>query len=190
MLQQFTIGVSAIAATPGDMEIETGGNIINGGTIQLSGNWDNDGTFTDVSGTVSFNATTTGKTISGILTGSNKFYNLVFNGAGGAWTFANNAEVGGDLSLTNGTVTAPAVLTLDKNLTQTNGSFIHNSGLVVFKGTNAQSYTATTPINFYKLTNNNTFGLPGLSINSDLVVENELKLNSLSKLNLVSGNIT
>ena len=185
-----TIAVSAIAVTPGDMEIETGGSIINSGTIQLSGNWDNDGTFTDVSGTVTFNATTTGKTISGILTGSNKFYNLIFNGVGGAWTFGNNAEVGGDLSLTNGTVTAPAILTLDKNLTQTNGSFVHNSGLVVFKGTNAQSYTATTPITFYKLTNNNTFGLPGLSINSDLVIENELKLNSLSKLSLVSGNIT
>lgn len=185
-----TVAVSATATTPGDMNIAAGGAINNSGGIQLAGNWSNNGTFTDASGTVTFNATTTGKTISGLLTGSNKFYNLVFNGVAGGWSFLNNAEAGGNFSLTNGAVTAPAVLTLDGNLTQTNGSFIHNSGLVAFKGNIAQSYTASSPLSFYKLTNNNTFGLPGLSINSGLVIENELRLNSLSKLSLVSGNIT
>ncbi|MEO8769761.1 MAG: hypothetical protein ABI402_06745 [Ferruginibacter sp.] len=185
-----TIAVSATATTPGDMNIAAGGAINNSGSIQLAGNWTNNGTFTDASGTVTFNATTSGKTIGGLLTGSNKFYNLVFNGVGGAWSFSNDAEAGADLSLTNGIVTAPAVLTLDKNLTQTNGSFVHNSGLVVFNGSVAQSYSAINPLTFYSLTNNNTFGLPGLSIISDLVIENELRLNSLSKLSLVSGNIT
>ncbi|MBC7536957.1 MAG: hypothetical protein H7258_14805, partial [Ferruginibacter sp.] len=185
-----TVAVSATATTPGDVNIDAGAAFNNNGSLLLAGNWTNNGTFTDASGTVTFYATTTGKTISGLLTGSNKFYDLIFNGIGGAWSFNNNAEAGGNLSLANGAVTAPAVITLNGNFTETNGSFVHNTGLVIFKGSTAQSYTASNPISFYNLTNNNTFGLPGLSINSNLVVENELRLNTLSKLNLVSGDIT
>jgi len=184
-----TVSASTIATTPGDINIAAG-VLKNKGSVRLQGSWANNGSFSDISGTVTFNATTRGKTISGSLTGANKFNNLVFNGTGGTWEFEDDAEVGASLSLTEGVVTAPpGILTLKGNVTQTGASFLHNTGLVQFSGSLAQSYTATTPLIFYNLTNNNTFGLPGVSINSDLVIENELQLKSLSKLNLVSGDI-
>ena len=169
-----TVSASTIATTPGDINIAAG-VLKNKGSVRLQGSWANNGSFSDISGTVTFNATTRGKTISGSLTGANKFNNLVFNGTGGTWEFEDDAEVGASLSLTEGVVTAPpGILTLKGNVTQTGASFLHNTGLVQFSGSLAQSYTATTPLIFYNLTNNNTFGLPGVSINSDLVIENEL----------------
>ena len=162
----------------------------NSGSLRLQGSWKNNGSFTDNSGTVIFNTTSGGKTIGGSLTGANKFNNVIFNGVGGSWTFDNDAEAGANLSLTNGDINAPAGnLTLDGNITQTGARFFHKSGTVILKGSSAQSYQAATPLTFYNLTNNNSFGLPGLSVNSDLIVENVLQLMPLSKLSLVSGNI-
>ena len=185
-----TVSASTTITTRGDINIAAGGSVRNNGSLQLQGNWTNSGSYSDVGGTVTFNAISTGKTISGLLTGVNKFNNVVFNGAGGAWVFTDDAEAGANLSLTNGVLTAPpGILTLDGSITQTGAGFLHNGGLVVLRGALAQSYTATTPLIFFDLTNNNRFGLPGFSVNSDLVVENELRLMPLSKLSLVSGDV-
>ena len=114
-----TVSASTIATTPGDINISAG-VLKNKGSLRLQGSWANNGSFSDISGTVTFNATTRGKTISGFLTGANKFNNLVFNGTGGTWEFEDDAEVGANLSLTEGVVTAPpGILTLKGNVTQT-----------------------------------------------------------------------
>src|SRR5262249_22710563 len=78
-------------------------------TLTVGGSWSNNtGTFTNNSGTVLMNGTTAGLTLSGAMTGSNKFNILTFNGIGGAWSFsANSADVGSNFTITNGTVTAP-----------------------------------------------------------------------------------
>lgn len=69
--------------------------------LHVGGNWDvSGGTFQERQSTVTFDGTTAGKTIK---TGSNKFYNLVFDGVGGEWTLQNNLRVDGTMSVQNGT---------------------------------------------------------------------------------------
>jgi hypothetical protein len=121
----------------------SGGNLtIMAGTLDVTasnfaitdgGNWTNSDTFNARAGMVTFNAIGAGHTLSGAMTGSNKFYTLTFNGVGGAWSFGgNSADVADNFTITNGTVTAPSTtLTLSNNYTN-NGTFAHNSGTVLF----------------------------------------------------------
>ncbi len=118
----------------GNMEILSTGNFINGdSTLYISGSYSNAGTYSRSAETVIFNATTTGKTISGTLTGATgKMYSVEFNGVGGGWTYSNTAEVEA-MTISNGTLTAPSsTLTIADSLTRTSGSFTHNSGKVIF----------------------------------------------------------
>lgn len=57
--------------------------------ITVGGNWTNNDTFTCRQGTVVFNATTTGKTISD---GGDPFYDIVFNGSGGGWLYKDGSS--------------------------------------------------------------------------------------------------
>jgi hypothetical protein len=57
--------------------------------ITVGGSWTNSGTFTRQAGTVTFNATTTGKTISD---GGSPFYNITFNGTGGGWLYKDGSS--------------------------------------------------------------------------------------------------
>ncbi len=59
------------------------------GTLTVGANWSNYGAFTHNSGTVIFNATTTGKTITD---GGSAFYNLTFNGTNGEWLYKDGAS--------------------------------------------------------------------------------------------------
>lgn len=74
-------------------------------SISVGGSWltGTGAVFTAGSSTVTFTATTSGKTIS---PDSSSFYNLVFNGSGGAWTFADvNATTTNDFTVSAGSVT-------------------------------------------------------------------------------------
>ena len=57
--------------------------------ITVGGSWTNNGDFICRQGTVIFNATTTGKTISD---GGDPFYDIVFNGSGGEWLYQDGAS--------------------------------------------------------------------------------------------------
>ncbi len=138
------------------------GNLTNSGgildvnnlNITVGGNWSNTAVFSAGSGTVTFNSTATGKTISGTLTGTSKFNNLTFNGSGGAWSFgANSADVDGNFTITNGTVTAPSTtLTVNGDFSNS-GAFTHNSGTVSFNGNNAlQTLGGSSSTAFNKVT--------------------------------------
>lgn len=108
------------------------GNMTNNGTltsgatstINVGGNWANNGTFTgSTSGTVVFTSTTTGKTLTGTLTGTTgKFTNLTFNGAGGAWTIATNVDVAKVLAVTDGNVSMSGIMTVAGSSAITIGS--------------------------------------------------------------------
>ena len=96
-------------------------------TINLSvgGNFVNNETFTAGASTVTFNGTSSGKTINTGGTGSGKdFYNLVISGAGGAWTITTN-----NLVTTNLTVTAGTLATGLKDLTVTGTPILDGGNL-------------------------------------------------------------
>lgn len=113
------IGDGAVGATitaSSDPTINVGGNFTintsatfvasSSATLSVKGNWLNSGTFTHSSGTVQLNGTATGKTINTGGTGTGKdFFNLIFNGSGGAWSpLTSQLTVTGDLTMTAGTL--------------------------------------------------------------------------------------
>ncbi|MEI8361020.1 MAG: DUF2341 domain-containing protein [bacterium] len=69
----------------------------------IMGSWANSGTgrFVHASGTVTFDASTTGKTIA--VGTASPFNNVYFNGVGGGWTINANATTTGDFTLATGT---------------------------------------------------------------------------------------
>ena len=98
------------------------------------------------------------------------------------------------ISGTTGVKTAPAgTINIKGNLIKSGGSsFAHNNGAVLFSNpTASQSFTnsGSTGLTFYDLTNNNSTAA-GLTIISNLGVENVLTLSANSKLNLATGDLS
>ena len=88
----LTIGISGGTGLTigGDLLVALRGVITCSGASKISctGSWDvSAGTFTPSTGTVTFNATASGKTIK---SGSNTYYNVTWNGSGGEWTLQDN----------------------------------------------------------------------------------------------------
>jgi hypothetical protein len=78
----------------GDVTIEASGTLIStSGNFNVGGSWSNSatGVFTNSSGTVIFDATTTGKTISD---GGDAFYQMQFTGTNGGWTYTDGCSSG------------------------------------------------------------------------------------------------
>ena len=155
-LSTVNAGTSLLVAAS-NRSVRVGGNVTIGASTTLSapnssnsftiaGSYANNGSFSHGSGTVIFNATSGGKTLSGNMTGPNTFNNLTFNGVGGAWLFSSNAQTAtnsGDFTITNGTVTAPSgTLTLGGNYANS-GTFTHNSGSVLFAATSSKTLSGS-----------------------------------------------
>lgn len=140
-----TLHGNAAASPDGDLHIDDNAVLTAGGDITLAGNWaaDTGSTFTASSKTVIFNATTTGKTIAGTLTGNSSFATTTFNGSGGAWSFSNNASTTNKFTITNGTVTAPSGFLTIRGDYSNSGIFTHNSGTTTFDGTATQTLSGT-----------------------------------------------
>ncbi|OQB05490.1 MAG: hypothetical protein BWY19_00990 [bacterium ADurb.Bin212] len=122
---------------------------LDGTIINIAGSWSNSGTFTADDSTVIFDATSTGKTLSGTLTGSSAFNDLTFNGSGGEWTLSNNIkatnltisagklidntkaiEIAGNINISRGN-DAVSALTSTGTWTMSASGNIKNSGGVV-----------------------------------------------------------
>ena len=115
-----TMTINAGTVTPtvgqtfgGDVLL-TGGTFTGGSlTHNIAGNWINNGIFTAGTSTINFNSTTTGKTISGTVSGAaGQFYNLTFNGNNGSWIINSNLDVANALSVTNGAVSMNGIMTV------------------------------------------------------------------------------
>jgi len=125
-------------------------------SFSLKGNYANSGIFTANSKTVTMSATDAGHTLTGTMTGTSSFYDLVFDdgGTSGAWTFAANpATITRDFTITGGAVTAPSGnLTIARNFTN-NDSFDANGGTIIFDTTTASTllYSVTTTFNNFKI---------------------------------------
>jgi len=132
----ITLFGSHTSAPDGDFHIDDNASTTLSGAFSVAGNWATDAGATFMAGgqTVTFNATTTGKTIGGTLnTATTTFGAIAFNGSGGSWAFSNNASTT-DFTITSGSVTAPSLLSVAGNYTNNSGSFYDNSGTVYFTG--------------------------------------------------------
>ncbi|HET6224877.1 MAG TPA: T9SS type A sorting domain-containing protein [Bacteroidia bacterium] len=141
-------------------------------TMNVAGNWVNNGTFTHNSGTIVFNGTTSisgsssnsfnNITISGTLTGpssaninvaGNWTNNGIFTHNNGTVTFNGATVMTGSATTSfnnitiSGSLTAhPTAINVAGNWTN-NGTFLHNFGLVTFNGTTTISGSTSTDFN-------------------------------------------
>jgi hypothetical protein len=109
--------------------------------ITVFRNWINNNTFTARQGTVFFAATTTGRVVTA---GGDNFYDVVFSGIGGAWSFTESVlGVGNDFSITAaGTVALPTgTTTVTGSFTNSGGTFAHNNSLLYFTSGSAETLT-------------------------------------------------
>ena len=102
----LTIGISGGTGLTigGDLLVALRGVITCSGTskVYCAGSWDvSAGTFTKSTGTVTFNATASGKTIK---SGSNTYYNVTWNGSGGEWTLQDTFTQSRTTAFTLGTL--------------------------------------------------------------------------------------
>lgn len=120
-------------------------------TLTVGGSWSNAGTFTHSSGTVTFNATASGKTIAA---GSSSFNKCVFNGSGGTWaTQTNSFNCASTLTVTTGELDLGAVGT-----TITSTTLIDTGGTLKFtSASGAKSFTGAVTVNSGGTWNNNSF---------------------------------
>lgn len=122
----------------------------------------------------------------------NVFGNIVsaanrFTGSGNLVVKGSSASISSDLNLechltvdNNASLTAPSgKLEIGRNLT-VNGSFIHNSGEVLFSGSNSSEYQGNN-IQFNKITIRKISSDEQLALNSNIQVANEI--------NLISGDL-
>ncbi|MBU2505088.1 MAG: DUF2341 domain-containing protein, partial [Candidatus Omnitrophica bacterium] len=94
------------AKVKGDVAISKGGELSApsaGREISIGGSYQNAGLFTHNNGTVVFDAAATGKIIT---SGFSSFYDLKFDGTGGAWSLTDSLDVENNLSIVSGSLTA------------------------------------------------------------------------------------
>jgi hypothetical protein len=148
------------ATASNNFTITTGTVTGSTGTLSVGNNYSNSGTFTHNSGTMKFTATDSGNTLSGTLNGSSLLYNLTFDGVSGSWTPGSTTAVSSTLTITNGTLIAPASLTIGLSYSNS-GTFTAGSGTVTLNGSAAQtlSGTMTGSSAFYNLVFNQSIVL-------------------------------
>ncbi|NTW22404.1 DUF2341 domain-containing protein [Candidatus Falkowbacteria bacterium] len=94
----FTINASASFAAP------------TSSGFTVAGNWENDGTFINSAGTITFDADSAGKVINA---GGSLFSKVVFNGTSGGWTIGESATSTSDWTLTAGTFIASSSILIE-----------------------------------------------------------------------------
>lgn len=114
-------------------------------------------TFSSANSTVTFTATTTGKTIT---PGTSSFYNITFNGTGGNWAFGQaSATSTNNFTISAGTVTLPTgTLEVGSTFDNAGGTFMHNNGQVKLTATATGKNIRAGGSSFYDLTANGSGG--------------------------------
>ncbi len=146
-----TITAADAITANGNFTIQSGGVFTAPSAMTLKGNFDNNGSFTHSNGTVTFAATTTGKTIE---CGSSSLYNVILNHAAGGWIMqTNDCVIAHDFLLSaasNFTLVSGRTLTIS-------GTFTNNVG------GNATTWTGST----LYLTSTGTVALNTKSVGDD-----------------------
>ncbi len=163
----------------GNMNI-SGGTFTAPTTMTVYGSWTNSSAFTTPTGNTVFMAGS--GSLSGNMTGSNKFGILSFTGTG--YSFSSAAETAGDF--TNGStcfLTAPSsTLTIGGNYTN-NGTFSNNNGTVAFTG--AGTFTLSGFLSGGSAFNNLTYNAAGSSWSSGATA-----IDVLGNYTITAGTVT
>ncbi|MBN8697821.1 MAG: T9SS type A sorting domain-containing protein [Bacteroidetes bacterium] len=124
-----------------NLTINSGATLtINAGiTLNVCGNFTNNGNLVcGVGSTVNFNGTGT-QTVSGNLTGTNKFANFTVTKTAGTVSLLNNIEVGGNLTTSNST----SIINTNGVDITLGGHFLNSNGTTTFTGINSSTSTFT-----------------------------------------------
>jgi len=125
--------------------------------INLGGNWNNSGTFTAGTGTVSFVSVATQSIFK---SGGETFNHLAFSGSG-LKSFSSAVTSNGNFSITSGASVDVSIsnfqLTVKGNFLNS-GTFNGENGLVLLNGAAQQTIGGSSTTNFYNLTLSNTLG--------------------------------
>jgi hypothetical protein len=175
-------GTFISSSTFNNVQIDSGQTLqgTNGTTMNVSGNWTNNGgTFTPTGNTVNFNGTGA-QSIAGSAT-TQIFDNFTVNKSGGSTlsvaASTNTLDINGNVTLTLGTFAAgtATAITVAGNWTNNGGAFTPGTETVTFDGGVGQAIGGTTSTTFNNLTNANA---NGLAMNNDNTVNGILALAS------------
>jgi hypothetical protein len=139
-----TLSLTGNPSVANDLVIATSGLSAGSASLSVSGNWSNyGGTFTAGTSTVTFNGSSSGKSI---LTNGQAFRHLSISGAG-AWSIADastvTVPVSGTFAQSNGTFTSAAgLLKVSGAWNATGGTFTHNDGTVMLASTSNQTFAS------------------------------------------------
>lgn len=136
----LTIAATGTLDATDDVELD-------GTTINVAGNWSNSGTFTAATSTVIFDAGDTGHTIAD---GGSNWNHVTFNGSGGGWSFSDATVIGGDLTVTAGTLSGTNNITVNGGDATGNGTINLTGGAFLLDATG--NFGGTTNWTFYDLT--------------------------------------
>jgi len=172
----ITIGAGATGLTVGgDFTVASGGVVtcVGASKISVAGSWDvHSGTFTKSTSTLTFTATTSGKTV---YSGSNTYYNVTWNGSGGEWTLQDNFTQTATLLFTLGTLNLNGktytdnfsqTITLGSGFTLNVGTgYLSNGGgslnIIIPTGATVTVSTGTLRINNFTVSGTGTFTATG-----------------------------
>ncbi len=146
-----------------DFTILHGTTTLPTGTFTVGGSWATAGGGFNGTSTVSFNATTTGKTID---PGISSFSSVVFNSSAGGWTIAQNATSTSDF-----TITAASAFALTSNRTlAVGGAFVNGVGgaATTWATTTLSLYSGTSYSINTKSAGNDVYGTLLVGANTDV----------------------
>lgn len=188
-----TLDPGAASTSPGgDLKISTSSAVfdVDANTASIGGDWYSNGSFLNLPGQlITFTATSSGYTISN--NGQN-FSNVVFNGAGGGWSFVGTTTLDSDLTMTAGTLTGTSSLTVNGGDVTGNGVISLSAGSLTIASTG--SFGGNSSWLFYDLnigtgtlaTTTKT-GNGSISVQDDFLVATSTTLNLATSTWIVAG---
>lgn len=176
-----------------DIHIDDNAVFIAGGAISAGNNWaaDTGSTFTHNNNMVTFTATALGCTIAA---NSQNFYDVIFNGSGGGWSFSSTTTISNDLTMTAGTLSGTSDLTInggdasgDGTINLTADSTFTLDGTGNFGGATAWTFNTLTFGDGSGATTTTATGSGGITASKALIISANQTLDAGSKTWTLSG---
>jgi len=189
--RNVTVESGAVLTVSNTNTLDLSGSLTNNGIITMQGNaqlnistdYLNNGTLTANSSNVTFDGTANQSINSGGTASGKRFFNVTIDKASGSAILADNIDINGDLTITNGSLDAGAG-NFSMNVAgdwNNAGTLIPQNGIVTFDGSSAQSVDPGVSGSFYDVTiaSSNTVSLSSNNID----VDNDFSINTGATFN-------